>query len=62
MLVLSRKNEEEIIIGNDIRIMVISIHGNRVRLGIAAPPEVPVDRLEVRKEKERRKAEEVATS
>jgi carbon storage regulator len=47
MLVLSRKVGEEIVIGDDIRLMIVSIQGDRVRLGISAPREVAVDRLEV---------------
>lgn len=47
MLVLSRKIGETIIINNHIRITVVTIRGGHVRLGIAAPDEVTVDRLEV---------------
>ncbi len=47
MLVLSRKQGEEIMIGNEITVTVIGIVGNRVRLGIAAPPEIPIHRAEV---------------
>lgn len=48
MLVLSRELNEVIMIGDDIRITVIEIRGGRaVRLGIEAPPNVPVHRLEV---------------
>jgi carbon storage regulator len=47
MLVLSRKNGQEIVIGNDIRITVVAIKGDQVRIGIVAPPEVRVDRVEV---------------
>lgn len=47
MLVLSRKIEEAIVIGDNIRITVISIQGDRVRLGIAAPRDVAVDRQEI---------------
>ena len=47
MLVLSRKMQEEILIGDRIRIKVIDIQGNRVRLGIEAPQDVPVHRSEV---------------
>jgi carbon storage regulator len=47
MLVLSRKVNQEICIGDDIRVMVIEIRGDKVRLGIAAPRETPVHRHEV---------------
>lgn len=47
MLVLSRKLGEEILIGNDVRLVVYRIKGNRVRLGIAAPDGVPVHRAEL---------------
>lgn len=46
-LVLSRKKEESIIIGNRITITVIEIRGDKVRLAIDAPPEVTVHRQEV---------------
>lgn len=47
MLVLSRKRDESIIIGHDIVVTVIDIRGDKVRLGISAPSEVPVHRKEV---------------
>jgi carbon storage regulator len=47
MLVLSRKIGEEIIIGDNIRITVISVRGDQVRFGIDAPKSVTVDRAEV---------------
>ena len=47
MLVLSRKVGEEIVIGGNIRIMVVEIRGGKVRLGIDAPKDVPVDRQEI---------------
>ncbi len=47
MLVLSRKKDEKIIIGDNITIMVIEIRGDKVRLGIEAPREVTVHRQEV---------------
>ena len=48
MLVLSRKVDEQIIIGDDIRITVVSIRGNQVRLGFEAPPSVSIFRQELR--------------
>jgi carbon storage regulator len=47
MLVLSRKKNEEIVIGNQITITVVQVHGNRVRLGIKAPREIQVLRHEL---------------
>ena len=49
MLVLSRKRNQQIVIGKDagIKLVVVEIRGDKVRLGIDAPPEVPVHRREV---------------
>lgn len=47
MLVLSRKKNESIVINNDVTIVVVEIRGDKVRLGIEAPKEVPVHRKEV---------------
>ena len=47
MLVLSRKKNESIVINNDIVIQVVEIRGDKVRLGIVAPRNVPVHRSEV---------------
>ena len=47
MLVLTRKIGEGIAIGPNIRVMVVEIQGGQVRLGIVAPPDVPVHRDEV---------------
>jgi carbon storage regulator len=47
MLVLSRKKDEKIIIGDNIAIMVVEIQGDKVRLGIDAPREITVHREEV---------------
>jgi len=46
MLVITRRNNEELIIGRDIRVRVVAIRGQRVQLGIEAPLEVPVRRTE----------------
>ncbi|HET9392723.1 MAG TPA: carbon storage regulator CsrA [Candidatus Rubrimentiphilum sp.] len=48
MLVLTRKVNQSIAIGDDVRIVVVAIEGDQVRLGIEAPREVAVDRSEVR--------------
>ena len=47
MLVLSRKHDEKIVIGENIVITVVEIRGDKVRLGIEAPVTVPVHRQEV---------------
>lgn len=47
MLVLSRKKNESIVINDNIFIVVVEIRGDKVRLGIDAPKEVPVHRREV---------------
>jgi carbon storage regulator len=47
MLVLTRRVGEVIVVGEDIRITVVSIKGDKVRLGIAAPDFVRVDREEI---------------
>ena len=47
MLVLSRKKNESIVINNDITIVIVEIRGDKVRLGVEAPKEVPVHRREV---------------
>jgi carbon storage regulator len=49
MLVLSRKLGEEIIIAGNIRVKVVGIQGNRVKLGVVAPEEVAVHREEVQR-------------
>lgn len=47
MLVLTRKVGEEIVIGGNIRVRVLSIQGNQIRLGFIAPREVPIQRQEL---------------
>ena len=47
MLVLSRQRDESIIIGDNVQITVVDIRGDKVRLGIVAPAEIPVHRKEV---------------
>jgi carbon storage regulator len=47
MLVLTRRVGEEIVIDGNIRVIVTAVKGDKVRLGIIAPPSVPVDRKEV---------------
>jgi len=47
MLVLSRKVNEEVLIGENIRITVVRVAGNRIRLGISAPADVTIRRSEI---------------
>jgi carbon storage regulator len=47
MLVLSRRVGEEIVIDGSIRVVIVAVHGNKVRIGVEAPPDVPVDRQEI---------------
>ena len=47
MLVLSRKKNESIVINDNITIVVVEIRGDKVRLGVEAPKEVPIHRREV---------------
>ena len=47
MLVLSRKRGEAIVIGDDIRITVVEIRGDKVKLGFIGPDQVPIHREEV---------------
>lgn len=53
MLVLSRKKDERILIGDGVVVQVIEVRGDKVRIGIVAPPDVAVDREEVRESKNR---------
>jgi carbon storage regulator len=47
MLVLSRQRDESIIIGDKVVVTIVDIRGDKVRLGIEAPNEIPVHRQEV---------------
>ena len=47
MLVLSRQKDESIVIGDDVEITIVDVRGDKVRLGITAPKEIPVHRREV---------------
>lgn len=53
MLILTRRANEAIRIGEDITVVVMGVKGNQVRIGIEAPKELSVDREEVRERKER---------
>jgi carbon storage regulator len=52
MLVLTRKAGEQIIIGDSIRLTVVSVGPGRVKIGIEAPPSVKVDRQEIHDKKQ----------
>ena len=47
MLVLTRKTNQSIMIRDDVEVTVLSVHGEKVRLGIQAPSDVPVHRTEI---------------
>lgn len=53
MLVLSRKKNEVLMIGDNVSITIVEIRGDKIKLGIVAPTDVNVDRLEVWKAKQR---------
>ena len=60
MLVLSRKKNESIVINDDITIVVVEIRGDKVRLRVEAPKEIPVHRREVFDAIQRNEAEDIA--
>jgi carbon storage regulator len=60
MLVLSRKLGERIVINGNIVVTVVKIDRNQVRLGVEAPPEIPVFREEILPERSARSLEPVA--
>ena len=47
MLVLSRQRDESIMIGDDVEITIVDVRGDKVRLGITAPKNIPVHRREI---------------
>lgn len=47
MLVLSRKKDQFIVVGDNIRICVVEIRGDKVRIGVEAPKDVKIDREEI---------------
>jgi carbon storage regulator len=56
MLILTRRPHEAVMVGKDVKIMVLGFKGGQVRLGIDAPPDVEVDREEVRLRKKQETA------
>jgi len=60
MLVLSRQRDESIMIGDDIEITIVDVRGDKVRLGITAPKEIPVHRREIYDTIKREKAQKAA--
>jgi len=63
MLVLSRQRDESIMVGDNVQITIVDIRGDKVRMGIVAPPEISVHRKEVYDaiQRENRKAAKVST-
>jgi len=62
MLVLTRKSNQSIMIGDDIEVSVLSIMGEKVRIGIQAPRDIPVFRKEVYLEIQEERAESATAS
>ncbi len=60
MLVLTRKSNQSIMIGDDIEVSVLSIMGEKVRVGIQAPRDIPVFRKEVYLEIQQERAKEMS--
>jgi carbon storage regulator len=57
MLVLSRQKDESIIIGDNVEITIVDVRGDKVRLGITAPKDIPVHRREVYEAIQREKSQ-----
>ena len=51
MLVLTRKVGEKVVIDGSITVTVVAVDGNKIRLGITAPPDVPCDRDEIHRQR-----------
>ena len=58
MLVLSRQIDESIMIGDDVEIIIVDVRGDKVRLGITAPKNIPVHRREIYDAIQREKTEQ----
>lgn len=61
MLVLSRKKSETIVVADIVEITVVEIRGDKVKIGIQAPEDINVDRLEVWEAKRRKQANQEET-
>lgn len=61
MLVLSRQKDESIMIGDDVEITIVDVRGDKVRLGITAPRDIPVHRREIYDAIQREKSEKTKT-
>jgi carbon storage regulator len=62
MLVLSRKAQEQIVIGDNIVITVLSVRGGRVKIGFAGPPDVSIRRTELAAHPSRPQQEDFAAT
>jgi carbon storage regulator len=62
MLVLTRKSNQSVMIGDDIEVSVLSIMGEKVRIGIQAPRDIPVFRKEVYLEIQQERSREMAAT
>lgn len=62
MLILSRRKDESIMIGDDVEIMIVDIRGDKVRLGITAPKSISVHRKEVYEAIQQEKQREMMAS
>jgi carbon storage regulator len=60
MLVLSRQKDESIMIGDNVEITIVDVRGDKVRLGISAPRDIPVHRREVYEAIQKEKQEKTA--
>jgi len=58
MLVLSRQKDESIMIGDEVEITIVDVRGDKVRLGITAPKNIPVHRREIYDAIQREKAQQ----
>ncbi len=61
MLVLSRQKDESIMVGDDVEITIVDVRGDKVRLGITAPRQIPVHRKEIYEAIQREKAQKQST-